>query len=439
MKLTSLFDGIACFPIAYANVVGIKHSELKYDSSEVMPFLLDVIHQNFPKANQLHDITKINLSGITSNILTMGTPCTGFSISGERQGLENIESKLFRNGVQAINKLKPEYFIWENVFGVFSANEGKEFRSILDEFKSTGYDIVWTTLDAQYFGVPQRRRRVYMIGVRDGIPANHNIFSFKERSHPDLKLKAKAVIDSRTHDFNPKSTDPAKHYAIFNRQRSDYFKEVGVSSTLTKRDYKSYVDIVIKDGSIRRIVPKERLRLQGIPDNWFDGTYDKYKTDKERFMANGMAVPVVEYVFENILNKYFDGDEDMISSLISQNKNSLSSAKSAFDIHFDNKSKPLNISYSGHMRQKRNESGEQDINADCEYLLVNTCSESSEFPVESFIENILLDTVDPKFHIKIGSCEGMLKRETKSGRILPIKLKEVIFQKFPELRIKYDK
>ena len=432
LNFFSLFDGLGCFPISWANIHNIDYKEFKYNSSEVVPFLLTILDSNFPKVNQLNDITKLDhseIKKIKADVITMGTPCTGFSISGNREGLKNEESSLFSNGVDIINTIRPKYFVWENVFGVSSANNGKEFREILDQFKLIGYDLAWTILDTKYFGLPQNRRRVYMIGIRDGIKKDNNIFDISKRQSPELKTKLKSL--NFEFDFSRDKTDPNDYFCFFNRQRSDRFKEIGLSNTLAKRDFKSATNLVIKHGLIRRVTPTERLRLQGIPDTWFDCTHN-IKSDQERYRANGMSVPVVDYVFKNLLSiedgSCYNDPKDF-------NKECFE-ADSSFSI-FKNKPNSVkdfkNIPNTGQMFLDRNEKNEI-ISNKAVYYLVPKCEESTSNPIQSSIADFLDDTVDPKFNSTIKSCLGMLRREYQSQIPLPVKLKETIFLMYPSLR-----
>lgn len=432
LKLLSLFDGIGGFPLAWAKMLGIPHNTLDYTSSEIEPFLTGILKEQFPKALQLGDIEKVNLTTLKGDVLTMGTPCTGFSVSGKRDGLENVESRLFKDGVEAIKEVQPKYFTWENVFGVYSANERKEFREILHYFKETGYDIAWTLLDTKFFGCPQRRRRVYMIGIKSGIPKSNNIFDFKDRQCKELAKNAKEFDKHFKFDFKPNSKCPSDHYAFFNRQRSDQFKEIGISNTIAKRDFKGSTDVVIKNGIVRRVVPKERLRLQGIPDDFFDNTYSTQKGDKPRFQANGMTVPVVEYVFQQIAKIHegkTESDEDYEKDILRTDdiRQELTKTKKNGDIEY------LAIPYSGQMFFDRDESGNITNHDTVEFHFAKRCVESSSTLVPSNIEELLLDEVDPKYHLTENSLRGYLRREHESGNKLPKKLKEVIFHQYPDL------
>ena len=454
LKLLSLFDGVGGFPLAWANVNKIPYRDLTYHSSEIEPFLVDIISANFPKSKQLFDVSKIDIEELKKesfDIITMGTPCTGFSISGKREGLANAQSMLFTNGVDIINKLRPKYFIWENVFGVFTANERKEYREILNQFKSIGYDTAWSILDSKFFDVPQRRRRVYVIGVRDGISKSSDVFDLFKRQHPELISESKNVDDFFVSDLNKQSEKPEDHYAFYNRQRSDKFKEIGISCTLAKRDYKGSTDLLIKHGDVRRIVPKERLLLQAMPVNWFDHSYEKYKSDINRFKANGMTVTVVEYVFEQLLKieNGTDKTENDFKKTIYKEKSAYDvckgakwekGRKSSFKISFsdkgeDNKSltKIDPISNSGIMFLDRDANGHV-ISKEAEYHIADKCSESSPNIKLRKIEDCLLDKVEDKFYFTENAAAGILKREAKSGNIIPRKLKDVIFHKHPNLK-----
>src|SRR5690554_6205509 len=101
-KMVSLFDGIGCFPLAYANITKRDYKSFEYYSSEKEQYLIDILNENFKNVKHLglvEDIDVENLKHQNIEVITMGTPCTGFSLSGKRDGLENIESQLFSDGV----------------------------------------------------------------------------------------------------------------------------------------------------------------------------------------------------------------------------------------------------------------------------------------------------------------------------------------------------
>lgn len=185
MKLGSLFDGVGGWLIAAtrAEVTPIW-------SSEVAAFPQAVTARHFPNVKQLGDITKIDGAAIEPvDIVTMGSPCQDLSIAGKRKGLAGERSGLFVTAVELVHSMRkithgryPKYAVWENVTGAFSSNKGMDFKSVLEKITETSIPVpghhkwaksgmvrsrictvVWRTLDAQYWGVPQRRRRIFLV------------------------------------------------------------------------------------------------------------------------------------------------------------------------------------------------------------------------------------------------------------------------------------
>ena len=100
----------------------------------------------------------------TINILVGGTPCQSFSVAGLRKGLDDPRGNLMLTYLAIANKYRPKWLVWENVPGVLSSNGGLDFASLLRGLEELGYGFAYRVLDAQYFGVPQRRRRVFVVG-----------------------------------------------------------------------------------------------------------------------------------------------------------------------------------------------------------------------------------------------------------------------------------
>lgn len=187
MTLGSLFDGIGGFPLAAARY-GIK----TLWTSDIDPACEAVTKVRFPNAVQLGDITKINGREIEPvDIISGGSPCQDLSVAGKRAGLEGARSGLFMEMVRIIREMRdatgklPRYVLWENVPGAYSSNGGEDFRAVVEEFcrcadrsadvprparwgnagcvMGNEYSFAWRTLDAQFWGVPQRRRRIYAV------------------------------------------------------------------------------------------------------------------------------------------------------------------------------------------------------------------------------------------------------------------------------------
>lgn len=191
VKLGSLFDGSGGFPLAGA-LCGIE----PVWASEIEAYPIAVTTQRFPRMKHLGDITKIDGGKIEPvDVITFGSPCQDLSVAGKRAGIhEGARSSLFFHAVRimkemrkATNGLYPRIVIWENVHGAFSSNKGEDFRAVLKALceiadggadvprppkgkwggagaiVGDGYSVAWRTYDAQYWGVPQRRRRIYLV------------------------------------------------------------------------------------------------------------------------------------------------------------------------------------------------------------------------------------------------------------------------------------
>lgn len=214
MKLMSLFDGSGGFPLA-ASLCGIE----PVYAAEVEPYPIAVTNNRFPKMKHLGDVSKVKGGEIEPvDIITFGSPCQDMSIAGKRAGLkhadigdeETTRSGLFLEAIRIIKEMReatngvyPRYAIWENVPGAFSSNRGEDFRTVLEEFirvkekdavmpdvpkagwpyadcySGNGWSLAYRVFDAQYWGVPQRRRRIYLVADFRGERAKEILFERK--------------------------------------------------------------------------------------------------------------------------------------------------------------------------------------------------------------------------------------------------------------------
>ena len=198
MTLGSFFDGIGGWLLAarHAGVTPVW-------ASEIEPFPCSVTARHFPAVEQLGDITQIDPDEIEPvDIICAGSPCQDLSIAGKRKGLDGERSSLFKTAISIFHQIRertgrPRFFVWENVPGAFSSNKGLDFRAVLEEIGQTEIpmppngkwanagmvelpqcQIAWRVLDAQYWGVPQRRRRIFLVAdfAADGRCAGEILF-----------------------------------------------------------------------------------------------------------------------------------------------------------------------------------------------------------------------------------------------------------------------
>ena len=165
----SLFAGIGGFDLAMQRQ-GVR----VVASVEIDKNCNKVLAEHFPNTKQFNDITEVKGSdlieaGFTPDrgIITGGFPCQDLSVAGKRAGLAGARSGLFWEAARIVEETQSNWFIIENVPGLLTSNSGADFGVVIGTMADLGYGVAWRVLDAQYFGVPQRRRRVFIVGKRD--------------------------------------------------------------------------------------------------------------------------------------------------------------------------------------------------------------------------------------------------------------------------------
>ena len=161
MKYLSLCSGIEAATVAWHP---LGWEAVAY--SEIEKFPSQVLAHHYPQTPNLGDMTKFKEWSIESNVdlLVGGTPCQSFSVAGLRKGLDDPRGNLMLTYLAIADKYRPRWLVWENVPGVLSSNGGKDFGVFLGALGELGYGFAYRILDAQYFGVAQRRRRVFVVG-----------------------------------------------------------------------------------------------------------------------------------------------------------------------------------------------------------------------------------------------------------------------------------
>ena len=202
LTLGSLFDGSGGFPLA-----GLLAGIVPVWSSEIEPFAIRVTEKRLPQVQHFGNISGLHGAKLPPvDIITFGSPCQDMSIAGKRTGLNGSRSSLFHEAIRIIREMRcasngkyPRYIVWENVPGAFSSNCGEDFRCVLEaicsvkdssisiprpagkwtkagEILAESYSLAWRVLDAQYWGVPQRRKRIFLVADFDGTSAGKILF-----------------------------------------------------------------------------------------------------------------------------------------------------------------------------------------------------------------------------------------------------------------------
>ena len=180
MKVLSLFSGVGGFDMGLENALMETVFQCEWDKHAN-----SILYKHWPEVPKWDDVSTLTGKHILAHapvvdVVAWGSPCQDLSVAGKRAGLEGGRSGLFHEGIRIIKELQeetngqyPRISIWENVVGALNSNGGADFGIILNEMAEAGaLAIEWSVLDAQYFGVPQRRRRVFVIAIFDPVLAN---------------------------------------------------------------------------------------------------------------------------------------------------------------------------------------------------------------------------------------------------------------------------
>ena len=223
LTLGSLFDGSGGFPLG-----GLLTGQITpLWSSEVEPFAIRVTTKRLPWVRHYGDVSAISGADLPPvDIITFGSPCQDMSIAGKRDGLDGSRSSLFYEAIRIVKEMrcktngeKPRFIVWENVPGAFSSNKGQDFKAVLeavigvkepsasvpapekkgwpdaDYYVGDGWSVAYRVLDAQWWGVPQRRKRIYLVA------------DFADQSAPKVLFESEGVSRYSAEGF------PAKLWA----------------------------------------------------------------------------------------------------------------------------------------------------------------------------------------------------------------------------------
>jgi DNA (cytosine-5)-methyltransferase 1 len=270
-------------------------------------------------------------------LLVGGTPCQSFSVAGLRKGLEDPRGNLALTYVGILDYFRPKWCIWENVPGVLSSGSGRDFGSFLGALAQLGYGFSYRVLDAQNFGVAQRRRRVFVVGhLGDWKPTAEILFeseSLQRNTIPSRKTGQEIArclttgvgtrLDGETDTFIThcaekfptllSSTAGVSRPGNAVTEHETYIAEAfgwqnsshqsmsidKISPTLDK----SKIPATFKNLSVRRLTPVECERLQGFPDNYTNIKEKCPDGNRYKALGNSMAVPVMRWIGERI-NEY---------------------------------------------------------------------------------------------------------------------------------------
>ena len=328
INLLDLFSGIGGFH------KGLEQAgfEIGWNGfSDIDKYANAVYQYQYKEAISLGSVTDIQGKNLPRvDAITFGSPCQDFSVAGRRSGLEGNRSSLISEAIRLIDECQPRFFIWENVKGTFSSNNGEDFWAIIQAFTNIGgYRLEWQLLNTRWF-LPQNRERLYLVGCL-GKGSGRSIFPFKKTSSKyNKRLKKVGNIDTKGHNSiwgRVYSSDGISTtlnseggglgaktglYKVHTTQPRSGNPEKGGTGPLSRNDGNTYCldtgnsQAVELNHKIRRLTPIECCRLQGFPDDWnekgiIDGEIIKISdTQRYKQCGNAVTVNVVKAVGEKI-------------------------------------------------------------------------------------------------------------------------------------------
>jgi DNA (cytosine-5)-methyltransferase 1 len=326
MKFGSLFTGIGGFDLAFEQA-GMTCAW----QCEINAAARSVLTRHWPDVPVIEDVKNVGRHSTEPvDLICGGFPCQDLSIAGPRTGLAGERSGLWFEFHRIIECVRPRWVVVENVPGLLSSHRGRDFAVILRGLVECGYGVAWRVLDAQYFGVPQRRCRVFIVGSlgdgraaqvlfeRDGLPG-----------HPSTRRAAQqeaaAALRADTPSHRDGGSSPPSDALIVSHLTFDWqtagsartsivdapgatrslsaSKTLAVANTLTA--YHGRLDLDSTNyvssgpgGGVRRLTPTECERLQGFPDGHTAGQSD---SARYRQLGNAVAVPVARRIGTRIM------------------------------------------------------------------------------------------------------------------------------------------
>ena len=333
MNYLDLFSGIGGFTL------GLQQAGFQFDwigHSETNKYANQIYEKHYLESEALGNVRTIKTDRLPKiHLITFGFPCQDLSIAGKRGGLTASRSSLFFEAMRIVRDARPDYFIFENVKGLFSSNGGQDWLVVLREIADSGYDGQWQLLNTRWF-LPQNRERIYFVGHIRG-ESRPKVFPVGENDKAFNKLVGKA--EEGRQGLECESIAPAirggdKWQSVVNclsggghsgglhsdmtmiqtapTIRAEHHNTEDVHFIANAVDCDGYLRrgerprdeqgkpqlLPIGHRRIRRLTPIECERLQGFPDNWTEGISD---TQRYKCLGNAVSVPVIKEIGERLL------------------------------------------------------------------------------------------------------------------------------------------
>ena len=322
LKIASLFSGGGGTDIGFAG--GFEFLDKHYVDNQIeIVYANDIddsankmFEKNFGNTPDNRNIREVKSNEIPSfDILTGGFPCQSFSVSAQnpkRLGIKDEKGTLFFEMVRVLKAHQPKAFFAENVKGILSANNKEAFPLIIEEFEKAGYNVSYKLCVATKYGVPQKRERVFSVGIRKDLN-----FTFKfpeepiqnEEDYTPLKAILQKNIDEKYY-FSERAVKGmlnSKSGKKMNKGRAQDIERPSntVSSHLAKVSLNSTDPVLLENGRYRRYTPREVARIQSFPEN-----YELIGSEGAQYRMLGNAIPPVMmwYIAEKLVSDLRNSD-----------------------------------------------------------------------------------------------------------------------------------
>lgn len=354
MKYLSVCSGIEAATVAW-NPLGWE----PVGFSEIETFPCAVLTHHYPNVPNYGDMTKCDNWEIKNefDILVGGTPCQSFSLAGKRAGMDDQRGRLAIKFFDIVKRYNPKWIVWENVPGVITSNQGRDFGLFLSEMGKCGYGYAYRILDAQHFGVPQRRRRVFVVGhfgdwrcaaavlfERESLLWNPEKGGKKRQNITTVVATGSGGSSCETGKLANDSVKYAKAFTAASARKTGTICLMDQTPTLTSQTKRGDTEPCVVTcesvgdrvaptltasndpsrspqssevtqqvaavhkaiNAVRRLTPRECERLQGFPDDYTLISFRNKSIDKcpdgprYKALGNSMAVPVMRWIGNRI-------------------------------------------------------------------------------------------------------------------------------------------
>lgn len=303
MKFGSLFTGVGGFDLGFERAGMECVWQVEFDKN-----CQTVLRKHWSETELFDDVRTVGRHNLEPvDVICGGFPCQDISVAGKRAGLTGERSGLWSEFARIIDELEPKWVVIENVPGLLSSNNGRDFATIIRWLAERRYGVVWRTLDSQYFGVAQRRRRVFIVGsFRSGCSSE---VLFEPRGMRWHSEEGGACWEKIARTAEPCSGIGHKESGVGSELKQ---MAIGHSGGMTLKinekantlngqsgsETTAMFNGVISGTNIRRLTPTECERLQGFPDGWTDGQADSHRYKQ---MGNAVTVNVAEWIAQKII------------------------------------------------------------------------------------------------------------------------------------------